>query len=347
MIEQFSEKMIVSAMEKYVSDIHISAYQNVYRIYFRYLGELVLIKTIPFLQGERVVAYFKYITNMDVGEKRKPQSGSCHKTIQKNFIELRTSTISNYKGHESLVIRLLKMKRENRQLTHFFPSELQKMYQLLERKQGLVIFSGPVDSGKTTTIHELLRQKYDEKAVQIMTLEDPVELTDERFLQTEVNVMAGVDYDDLIKASLRHHPDILMIGEIRDEKTAKMAIRASLTGHLVVATIHAKSCFGVMDRLLDLGVSYNMMKESLSGIVSMRLLPRFCYLCQSNCQIHCEHIARHHKRLLLTHILTTQQLHDFFVHGKQGVSHFNDALYKAYMCQFISENTVKEYRLYE
>lgn len=337
----------MSAMEKYVSDIHISAYQNVYRIYFRYLGELVLIKTIPLIQGERVVAYFKYITNMDVGEKRKPQSGSCHKTIQQNFIELRTSTISNYKGQESLVIRLLKMKRDTMQLTHFFPGELQKMYHLLDRKQGLVIFSGPVDSGKTTAIHALLCRKYDEKAVQIMTLEDPVEITDERFLQTEVNVMAGVDYDDLIKASLRHHPDILMIGEIRDEKTAKMAIRASLTGHLVVATIHAKSCFGVMDRLLDLGVSHNTMKEALTGVVSMRLLPRFCYLCQGDCHIHCDHINRQHKRLLLTHILTTKQLHDFFMNGKQGLSQFNDMLHKAYMLQFISEKTVKEYQLYE
>lgn len=347
MIEQFSEKMIMSAMEKYVSDIHISAYQNVYRIYFRYLGELVLTKTIPLAQGERVIAYFKYITNMDVGEKRKPQSGSCHKTIQQRFIELRTSTISNYKGQESMVIRLLKMNRETMQLTHYFPTELQKIYQLLDKKQGLVIFSGPVDSGKTTTIHALLRRKYDEKAVQIMTLEDPVELTDERFLQTEVNVMAGVDYDDLIKASLRHHPDILMIGEIRDEKTAKMAIRASLTGHLVVATIHAKSCFGVIERLSDLGVSLNTIKEALSGVVSMRLLPRFCYLCQSNCHMYCEHIDKQHKRLLLTHALTTRQLHQYFMHGKHGLSQFNDMLYKAYLLQFISEQTVKEYQVYE
>jgi len=143
----------------------------------------------------------------------------------------------------------------------------------MTRKSGLLLFSGPVSSGKTTTIYRLLQESYDTEPKQIITMESPVEIKDQRFLQVEVNEASDITYDVLIRASLRHHPDILMIGEIRDEETAQMVIRAALTGHLVLATIHAKDCSGVLSRMKELGVTTEQLLQTLLLVTTQRLLP--------------------------------------------------------------------------
>lgn len=343
MIEQFAERMIEQAKTKEISDIHIIPKNEGYSIYFRYVGQLLIVYHLTEEKAERLINYFKYISRMAVGEKRKPQSGSCLFSVRHEMIELRTSTISNFEHRESLVIRLL--NRENKldtTIAHYFPNEVNKLYQLLNQKQGFIIFSGPVDSGKTTTIHKLLRRKYAVQPLEILTLEDPVEIRDDRFLQIQVQEEIGVGYDTLIRASLRHHPDILMIGEIRDEQTAKMAVRATLTGHLVVATIHAKSCCGVIDRLLDLSITRNVLRETLTGIVSQRLIPRYCPMCNGTCHLYCQHIESKQKRLALTDILSGEQLQQYFVHTK-GRPQFNQQLQKAFLLGYISEETKAEY----
>ncbi|MBF0780551.1 MULTISPECIES: competence type IV pilus ATPase ComGA [unclassified Granulicatella] len=342
MIEQFAEKMLMAALDKHISDIHITPLNTSYHIYFRYLDKLVLMKRVSYEYGQRLIAYFKYGSRMSVGEKRKPQSGAMRMSIHDCHFEVRTSTISNFLSQESMVIRLLKMKRELSTLPHFFPKEVEKLYHLLQRKQGLIIFAGPVDSGKTSTVHYLLRRLYDEKATHILTLEDPVEITDDRFLQTEINEAAGIDYDILIKASLRHHPDILVIGEIRDVNTAKMAIRATLTGHLVIATIHAKSSIGVVERLKDLSISDNLIYETLTGVVSQRLLPRYCALCQDDCQLFCQHIPFAQKRLALTDIVSIKYIRHYFLKD-YALNGFNKQLKRAYAMQFISKRCLEEY----
>lgn len=342
MIEQFVEKMLAKAMEKSISDIHIVPQKTNYGIYFRFLGRLFLQKKIEKAYAERLISYLKYIAHMDVGEKRKVQSGSARLTIQQSKLEIRTSTISNYLAQESMVIRLLKQKHVKQSVNHFFAYQLEQIYALLQKRQGIVIFAGPVDSGKTTMVHYLLSRLYEEKQQSIFMMEDPVEITDSRFFQVEVNQQAGLDYDTLIKASLRHHPDVLVIGEIRDEQTAQMAIRAALTGHLVIATIHAKSCKGVIERLKDLTVSDKLLLETVIGIVSQRLLPTYCGLCQGNCQLTCTHVAYAKKRMVLTDVMTSKRLNTC-INKHNYVEQFNLQLRRAYAFQFISLATLKEY----
>lgn len=343
MIEQFAERLIENAKIKEISDIHIIPTQKGYNIFVRYIGQFIKFDTLDEEKANRLINYFKYISNMEVGEKRKPQTGSCVMVIRNNAIEIRTSTISNFEQRETIVIRLLnKNIKFDTNIPHYFPKEINKLQRLLLKKQGLVIFSGPVDSGKTTTIHKLLRKKYEACPIEILTLEDPVEIRDNRFLQVQVQEEIGIGYDELIKASLRHHPDILMIGEIRDEKTAHMAIRATLTGHLVVATIHSKSCIGVINRLMDLSISKSVLKETITGIVSQRLLPQYCPLCKGICHLNCTHIPMEYKRLALTDILQAEELQNYFDKNER-IESFNHQLNKAYMYGFISKELLEEY----
>lgn len=265
--------MVENAVNERVSDIHLIPLEKEYAVYFRKAGALVFFDYRSFDWGRRCIAHFKFLANLDVAEKRKPQSGSVHYTVKEHAIELRLSTIMNVHLLESLVIRVIQPMLIQTQLNAFFPLEFKKLQQLVQRKSGLVLFSGPVGSGKTTTIYQLLRDRIEYEMLQVITMEDPVEIVEPRFLQAEVNVAAGITYNELIKASLRHHPDILVIGEIRDEETAKMVIRGALTGHLMVATIHAKNAIGVIGRLQELGITRQQMEQTIIGIVSQRLVP--------------------------------------------------------------------------
>ncbi|NEW66727.1 general secretion pathway protein GspE [Granulicatella sp. zg-84] len=345
MIEQIADKMMHTALEKSISDIHIMPKQKMYIIYFRYLGKLVIFKTLTYEIGEQLIRHFKYITGLAVGEKRKSQTGSATYKIANVSFDIRTSTICNVYYQETMVIRLLKIKKETGVIQHYFPKKIDALYRLFTKKQGMIIFSGPVDSGKTTLIHYLLSKKYNEKPIHIMTLEDPVEIINDHFLQTEINTSIGVDYQHLIKASLRHHPDILFIGEIRDEQTAAMAVRASLTGHLVVATIHAKSCEGCMMRLLELGVSKVLLKEVLTGIVMQRLIPRYCPFCEMECLFYCTHIPSHEKRLLLTCVMTESDIQLYWTTNKGKSMQFDKLLSKLYALSYIGKETLEEYRI--
>lgn len=274
MIEQDAKQLIQKAVEQSVSDIHILPLKEQYAIYFRYHGQMTFLMEQTLDWGKRLISYFKFLANLDVGEKRKPQSGAIHYQLIDGQVELRLSTITNVQLVESLVIRVIRQpSKKDSQLQVYFPLELEMLRRLIRRKSGLILFSGPVGSGKTTTIYQLLRERMSEEILQIITMEDPVEIVEEQFLQTEVNVRAGITYEELIKASLRHHPDILLIGEIRDEETAKMVIRGALTGHLMIATIHAKNALGVIGRLQELAITDQQIAQTLIGIISQRLVP--------------------------------------------------------------------------
>ena len=228
-------------------------------------------------EGGRLITYFKYLSNMDVGEKRRPQSGSLAYSLGKDTTQdLRLSTISNYHNQESLVIRLLEVKEEVfLDKSNFFQEELRLMKRLVQLRSGLILFSGPVNSGKTTTMYQLVRDRMKNTNLQVIAIEDPVEIEEEKFLQIQVNEKAGSTYEASLKASLRHHPDIIIVGEIRDEETARMAIRGALTGHLIIASIHAKNAEGVLSRMNELGISNDMLGQTVVAIVFQKLLPLF------------------------------------------------------------------------
>ena len=285
---------------------------------------------------------------MDVGEKRKPQSGATHLEIDSKAVELRFSTMANVLLLESLVVRVIRQQlRSNYSVQTYFPQDIECLRSLLNRKSGLVLFSGPVGSGKTTTIYQLLRERMAQETVQIITMEDPVEIYEANFLQTEVNELAGISYDVLIKSSLRHHPDILMIGEIRDEETARMAIRGALTGHLMIATIHAKDTLGVIARLQELQVSPEQLKQTLIGVVSQRLVPRYCYQCQGDCRPLCTLTPLGTKRAALLEILTGKALREtlFFHDTPQSLVTLNQKLRKAWACGYINEKTFTQFEV--
>ena len=213
-----------------------------------------------------VISHFKFMAGMNVGERRRSQLGSCDYSLGDKVLSLRLSTVGDYRGYESLVIRLL--HNEDRELRFWF-DQLQELEEKVS-KRGLYLFAGPVGSGKTTLMHVLAKKKF--SGQQVMSIEDPVEIKQEEMLQLQLNEAIGMTYDSLIKLSLRHRPDLLLIGEIRDTETARAVIRASLTGVTVFSTIHAKSIPGVYERLLELGVSEEELRIVLQGICYQRLI---------------------------------------------------------------------------
>lgn len=201
-----------------------------------------------------------------MGEKRRSQLGSCDYAYDQKIASLRLSTVGDYRGHESLVIRLL---HDEEQDLHFWFQDIEELGKQY-RQRGLYLFAGPVGSGKTTLMHELSKSLF--KGQQVMSIEDPVEIKQDDMLQLQLNEAIGLTYENLIKLSLRHRPDLLIIGEIRDSETARAVVRASLTGATVFSTIHAKSIRGVYERLLELGVSEEELAVVLQGVCYQRLI---------------------------------------------------------------------------
>lgn len=283
-IKEMATMLIKEGQRLNASDLYVLPTKDSYHLKYRFQGQMKQIQSLSIARGEQLILFFKFLGDMDVGEKRRPQLGSCEFDCESSSQRLRLSTVSNYRQQESLVIRFL-YQRQVRELS-FFNLEQWSNLQNLISKTGLHLFSGPVGSGKTTSMYELARHHAHK---QVITIEDPVEIEEESFLQLQVQSKIQVDYDALIKLCLRHRPDLMIIGEIRDEKTARSALRAALTGHRVFATVHAKSLQGVYDRLRDLGLTSVELKQSISSVTYQRLLPTYCPICGFHCNPYCSH----------------------------------------------------------
>ena len=266
MVQEIAQKIIATAKEKKAQDIYFIPKEKSYELHMRVGDERCLVDSYEFDVLAAVISHFKFVAGMNVGEKRRSQLGSCDYQYDEKVSSLRLSTVGDYRGHESLVIRLL---HDEEQDLHFWfqdVNELGKQY----RQRGLYLFAGPVGSGKTTLMHELAKSLF--KGQQVMSIEDPVEIKQEDMLQLQLNESIGLTYENLIKLSLRHRPDLLIIGEIRDSETARAVVRSSLTGATVFSTIHAKSIRGVYERLLELGVSEEELAVVLQGVCYQRLI---------------------------------------------------------------------------
>lgn len=328
------------------SDIHLLPHKESYFVYFRLAGKLNYRFSRSLEWGKKFISYLKYLADLDVGEKRKPQSGSTGFDLAEERIEIRLSTITNFLFHESLVIRILRScQNEERMLQSYFPADIERMIELVRRKSGLILFSGPVGSGKTTVIYYLLRQRMHQEAIQVITMEDPVEIFEPNFLQTQVNERADISYDVLIKSSLRHHPDVLLIGEVRDEQTARMMIRGALTGHLMIATIHAKDTLGVVARLEELQISRQQLAQTLIGVISQRLLPRFCPFCQGTCHALCHFLPVERRRAAIFEVLYGTALKRCLANEEVRFTRLNDQLKKAWLYGYIDEETYQHFEV--
>ena len=266
MVQEIAQKIIATAKEKKAQDIYFIPKEKSYELHMRVGDERRLVDSYDFEVLAAVISHFKFVAGMNVGEKRRSQLGSCDYQYEEKLSSLRLSTVGDYRGHESLVIRLLHDEEQNLHFWFQDVNELGKQY----RQRGLYLFAGPVGSGKTTLMHELAKSLF--KGQQVMSIEDPVEIKQEDMLQLQLNEAIGLTYENLIKLSLRHRPDLLIIGEIRDSETARAVVRASLTGATVFSTIHAKSVRGVYERLLELGVTEEELAVVLQGVCYQRLI---------------------------------------------------------------------------
>ncbi len=269
------------AFEQRSSDIHLEPRRESGRVRFRIDGKLHDVYRMPAVVMTAVTSRIKILARMDVAEKRKPQDGRIKtRTPEKQEIELRISTMPTAFG-EKVVMRIFDPEVVAQDFSNlgFDFNEVQIWNQMVERPHGIVLVTGPTGSGKTTTLYSTLKSLA-RPEINICTVEDPIEMVAEEFNQMQVQPAIGVDFASGIRTLMRQDPDIIMVGEIRDLETAQMAIQASLTGHLVLSTLHTNDAPSTITRLMDLGVPHYLLQGTLAGIVAQRLVRRLCPHCK-------------------------------------------------------------------
>lgn len=275
-IVQLVNNVIEQAVRQRASDIHIEPFENIIRIRYRVDGSLF--ESITYdrsLQGA-IVARIKIISGMDISEKRKPQDGRITLYVDNREYDIRVSNLPTVYG-EKVVMRLASkegFKKEKKDLG-LTEVDLLKFDSILKNPHGIILVTGPTGSGKSTTLYTALSSLNSED-VNIITVEDPVEANIDGINQVQVNNKADMTFANALRSILRQDPDIIMIGEIRDTETAQIAVRASITGHLVVSTLHTNNTASSISRLQDMGIEPYLIADSLVGIMAQRLVRRLC-----------------------------------------------------------------------
>ncbi len=268
-----SNQILHTAIEQNASDIHYIPKESKIDIYFRVIGKRQFFKQLSLQAYTTILAYYKFISNMDIGETRKPQQGAISISYKNQKFSLRLSSLPT-NTTESLVIRILPQKKiQQLEELFLFPKQIQQINKWLKYRAGVILLTGPTGSGKTTTLYAMVKSLMKDRKYQIITLEDPIEKELNDVIQVPINESTGITYDDGLKAALRHDPDILLVGEIRDKKTAEFVFRAAYTGHLVLSTLHAKDTLGTIQRLIDMEIQPMDLKQSLLAVASVQLIP--------------------------------------------------------------------------
>lgn len=332
-IEEYSRSLLDELIRLHVSDIHFIPLGDRYQLTIRVGGERVTWKHIRTSLALRLISHFKYRSGMNIGEKRKPQSAAFIYPHSSQDYSLRLSTLPA-NGHESLAIRLL--PHTSSHSLHSIPlldHARRQLLQLSQLHQGLCLFSGPTGSGKTTTLYAVVEQFLREKKKMVVTIEDPIERTIPSIVQVEVNEKAGLTFANVLKASLRHDPDVILIGEIRDEETAALAIRAALTGHVILATIHGSSTVSALLRLIHFGISRSDLAASVRYVISQRLVRLKCHICKEKCSFYCPY---YHERRALFDILTGEELIEtIFTDNNKVEQRFLNVAKKAWILGYV------------
>ncbi len=271
---------IKAAIQGNASDIHIEPYADQLRIRNRIDGVLVTVREIPMKLAAAVVSRVKILSALDIAQRRVPQDGRFDMNIDGQDIDIRVSVIPTIHG-ESIVLRLLYKKSisfDFESLGYSVDNKI-KILQMLNKPHGMILVTGPTGSGKSTTLYAML-QRINNSEKKIVSVEDPVEYKVEGVNQIQVNPEIGVGFSNALSAIVRHDPEVIMVGEMRDGETAEIAVRASLTGHLILTTLHTNSAASSIDRLVDLGVDKSFVYSSLIGVVAQRLVRRLCEHCR-------------------------------------------------------------------
>ena len=276
----FLEKILFTAKEINSSDIHFEPYESHCRIRFRLDGKLLEQYSIPLHEYPVIINKIKIRADLDIAEKRLPQDGRISIKSLNDEFDIRVSSLPTLFG-EKIVLRILNKDASAIDITElgFNNIELKKYKAGIKKTNGMVLISGPTGSGKTTTLYATLKLLNDSKT-NILTIEDPIEYTLEGINQVQLKENIGLDFASAMRTFLRQDPDIIMVGEIRDVKTANMAIRAALTGHLVLSTIHTNSAWATVSRLIDMGVPPFLIASTLNLSVAQRLVRKLCIHCR-------------------------------------------------------------------
>lgn len=272
--------IIEQAVRMHTSDIHIEPMETYIRIRYRIDGVLQEISTYSVTMLSAIIARIKIIGGMDISEKRKPQDGRITQVVDNMEYDIRASILPTVFG-EKVVMRLTSkttLSRPKKNLG-FNDEEMAKFDKILSNPNGIILVTGPTGSGKSTTLYTALSE-LNKMDVNIITVEDPVEANIDGINQVQVNVKADLTFASALRSILRQDPDIIMIGEIRDEETANIAVTASITGHLVVSTLHTNSAAASLTRLEDMGVASYLLADSVVGVIAQRLVRRLCTNCK-------------------------------------------------------------------
>ncbi len=271
--------LLTQAAREGASDIHIEPYEQHSAVRFRVDGTLREVVRPNRALHAALISRLKIMADLDIAEKRLPQDGRISLRIGTRAIDVRVSTLPNAHG-ERAVLRLLDKSgaKLNLQAVGMEGNTLQRFTRLLKQPHGIVLVTGPTGSGKTTTLYAAL-SLFDASINNIMTVEDPIEYEIPGVGQTQVNARIELSFARALRAILRQDPDVIMIGEIRDFETAQIAIQASLTGHLVLATLHTNDASSAVTRLIDMGVDAYLLSSSLLGVLAQRLVRKTCQVC--------------------------------------------------------------------
>ena len=272
--------VLTQAIKQSASDIHFETFEDRFMIRFRVDGMLHEILEPPRVLSSLLISRLKIMAKLDIAEKRLPQDGRIGLKIAGRNVDVRVSSIPTYYG-ERIVLRLLDKQAAPLDLAKLGMQSqtYQHLLELIKRPNGIILVTGPTGSGKSTTLYAALTQLNDQTC-NILTVEDPIEYYLHGIGQTQVNTKIGMTFARGLRAILRQDPDIVMVGEIRDLETAEMAVQASLTGHLVLSTLHTNSAVGAVTRLRDMGIEPFLLSSTLIGLVAQRLVRVLCRQCK-------------------------------------------------------------------
>jgi len=303
--DDFLLNIIYEAKEIGSSDLHFEAFEKKNRVRFRIDGRLIEKYMISQDDYPKVVNRIKIMAGLDISEKRLPQDGRINLSTETEDFDIRVSSLPSLHG-EKLVLRILSKNNLTVHLENlgFTEEELEIYKNSVRKPNGIVLISGPTGSGKTTTLYATLKL-LNKKDINILTIEDPIEYTLEGVTQVQLRENIGLDFASTLRTFLRQDPDIIMVGEIRDIDTANMAIRAALTGHLVLSTIHTNSAWATISRLIDMGIPPFLIASTLNVSVAQRLVRKLCNDCKQEKELTSEmlpkgylvpdHMKTHHK----------------------------------------------------
>jgi type II secretory ATPase GspE/PulE/Tfp pilus assembly ATPase PilB-like protein len=277
---QLVDRIVAEGIQSRASDIHLEPEEAGVAVRYRIDGVLRQVMVLPKAAGVPLVSRVKIMAQLDIADRLRPQDGRARVAVQGNRVDLRVSTLPASQG-EKVVIRILDQRTTVLSLDSLGlnPDELARIKDLLEAREGIILVTGPTGSGKTTTLYSMLRS-IQARGVNIVTVEDPVEYRLPGIVQVQVNEKAGLTFPAALRSILRQDPDVILVGEVRDKETASITVQASLTGHLVLSTLHTIDAASSVTRLVDIGVETYKIAAALKGVLAQRLVRRLCPHCR-------------------------------------------------------------------